>query len=294
MDLDQSEYRRLLHVGPLVYDYANYEQGYDQWQIWAKRQQQRRGSKLKSRARSLLSEIVDPSIERHMQIISNTTTVTTKDNSLSDTKMGAISAFGPTTTVTPRRRWHKTNSRRHEEHPQRAGTAEFCPMDERKKKATHYKKDGGSDSSTKATSESDDSSYERVSPFAQSNPIVYKNKQFSAATTNKMHMTHSMILEQEAMICAMDVHPKNPPKPQRNINAPTGAPQSQRMSRGQQRQHEGQVTILPNDRVKRALERGESIRILKCTGCCRELLVKPDLPLVYCPYCECFSELPSS
>jgi hypothetical protein len=51
------------------------------------------------------------------------------------------------------------------------------------------------------------------------------------------------------------------------------------------------LTVLSKDRVKRALARGDSLRVLECSGCKRHLFVTPDVPLVYCPVCACFSQL---
>lgn len=92
-----------------------------------------------------------------------------------------------------------------------------------------------------------------------------------------LHLSRTLALEQEAMTRAMELEYRQKEEEwQQDTELSTSR---------------DNVTILPPDRVKRALNRGESIRMLKCSGCGLDLFITPDLPLVYCADCQCFSHL---
>lgn len=242
---------------PFANEYGNYNAGFDQWQLWAQRSRTR-----PRRGRSLLSDMVDPRVQRHMMLSS------------SDTPPKKQAAKCPAAPAVMRRR---ATGKLHA----RAGTAEFCPTSKVAsiKKEASYKKEPPSvcsSTTTKATSESDDSSYSVVYP-----PAAAVTNAAWWERDNEDLMSHSMVLEQQAMLHAMEMKQQQQSTCRDNEALPSRLP------------HRGtdKVKILPSHRVKRAMERGESIRLLTCSGCACELLVTTDLPLVYCTHCESFSHL---
>ena len=257
MNLHQPEYDISIEGDPFAASYADYEQGFDQWGMWAQENEQRRRRAApfsRNNRRSLLIESVDPRVESHMRWIPK--------NSNAESKMEAKRAALPTLKER-RRRWL---SRGDTNKLTGAGDCEFITPTEHGEQK--YKNDE-SVCSTLPVSESDDSSDGRGPPPAAT---------FNFPASDPIQMSRTMVLEQEAMIRAMELnqqwqeeegHKELYEEPARREN----------------------VTLLPTDRVKRAMERGDSIRMLECSGCCRQLLVTPDFPLVYCADCQCFSNL---
>ena len=257
--IHQFKYSTLIEGNLLATNYADYEKGFEQWQIWAQqRSNEQRRRRSRNNRRSLLIESVDPRVENHMRWVP-------ANNKNLESKIGAKRAALPTIKE-PRRRWlsHGNNKT-----PKRTGTdGEYVTLHGEQHR---YKNDFESVCSTLPVSESDDSSDGRggtASRVLVSDSTIPFNLQ----------MSRSFVIEQEAMIRAME---QNQRQQQQQVKC--RAPKKPDV--------EPNVTLLPADRVKRAMERGDSIRMLECSGCCRRLLVTPDFPLVYCAGCQCFSRL---
>lgn len=244
---------------PFAVEYANYEDGYDQWQQWEQRQRQQRHFMSSSRRRSLLSEIVDPRVEQHMQLAPEHQPQQVPDSS------------NP---------WDTELLRQSPLVSRDEGTGAY-PMTQQQQE--RYKKDASVCSSTKGTCESDeDSCYNIAYPTADPAAWEFPDPQ-------ELELTRTVVMQQQAMLQALRMKREQQlsakQQQQQAVQQPPGHHNAHRHNHGVGKS----INILSIDRVKRAMERGDSIRILQCSGCCRELLVTPDLPLVYCPHCECFS-----
>uniref|UniRef100_A0A7S3P585 Uncharacterized protein n=1 Tax=Amphora coffeiformis TaxID=265554 RepID=A0A7S3P585_9STRA len=269
MKLHQPEYGTLNEGDPFANSYyADYERGFEQWQMWAQRaseqQQQRRRSR--NNRRSLLIENVDPRVESHMKWVPKT-------NKNMESKMEAKRAALPTMKE-PRRRWLSRDN--NNETPKRPETAEFMTIHHGEQQ---YKNDFESVCSTVPVSESDDSSDGRDRPSAAA--AFHLPASVDPTIPFNLQMSRSLVVEQEAMIRALEQQQQQQ----------QGTPYA---GHARQQPRNDDVTLLPADRVKRAMERGDSIRMLECSGCCRQLLVTTDFPLVYCADCQCFSHLDTS
>ena len=273
---------------PFAAEYADYEQGYDQWQQWAATVASQQERFMSSR-RSLLSEMVDPRVEQHMQLISPQQQQQQQHGLVPDNRwalgpwtMAAaplVSRHGATTSTTGAQQQQQQQQQHHHHHQQQ-------------QQHERYKKDESVCSSTKAFSESDESSnvfYPAADPAAWEFPNDHDDDDALHAMT-----TRTMVMEQQAMLYAMNMKHKQAfgatiAKQNQQTKTTTAMKAHQQARHDNNNNNNQSINILPIDRVKRAMERGDSIRILQCSGCCRELLVTPDLPLVYCPHCECFS-----
>ena len=247
---------------PFAHDYADYSQGYDQWQMWAKRNRT-----MSRRGRSLLSNMVDPRVQRHMVLATG----------------GKCEAV-PTKQKATATRWRKKTAA-----PRRAGTAEFCPATTLLDHHKYHKKEPPSVcSSTKASSESDDNSSAATSVYpstasldpAWEEPITDYDWRRSHNVPGTLEQPKQQPKQPQPFVMNRAVQPP-----------PTKHPRRRRRPRDSCNKN---VTLLPSHRVKRAMERGESVRILTCSGCACELLVTTDLPLVYCSQCHSFSRLPAA
>ena len=252
----------MLQADPYASEYvavADYSGGYEQWQEWHAQHSRR------TRGRSLLSDFVDPRVQRHMLWVATVE----EEDSKPPAKVSARSLATKATSAWPTVRHPATTPDDRflskSRWPPRDDTVEYNYYN------GYNNHNHDFDNHTKATEFSDDSS-------RFMNPPGWSEDEETVVHPPGQGLPNTLVLEQEAMIQAME--------------------RQQQHHERQQQQHlrhrrkKGHVTLWPKDRVRRAMERGNSIRVLSCSGCSEELFVTPDNPLVYCPVCACFSQLP--
>jgi hypothetical protein len=150
---------------------------------------------------------------------------------------------------------------------------------QQKKHTVNYNKEA-SVCSTKAMSESSDDDGSRVGPEERDGPV-------DGTLAEGLYASCSMILEQKAILKLIESRASKKTTVHRPETTWQSTTQIYLQPNGQC------VTLLPTDRVHQAMERGESVRTLPCSGCSKELLVTPDVSLVFCPLCEAFSSWPA-
>lgn len=264
------------------------EQGnYDQWLLWARRTQRQRQEFAKRSGHNnnstselcLMKEFVDPFVEQHMKWVVVDASASTLLAANGD-HAGGVPAVIET-----------------QQQQQQQNNVASCTEEKNDFLATKQGRDqytttdaSSACSSTKVTflSETDDeSSYFHTSrrSFAsstqpnqqpqQGNGIVYP----PVESEPDFAVTHSMILQQHAILKEIDT--KRGEQQESSSSSPAVRVQ---------RENGRYVKLVPNSRIMQAMERGESIRVLACSGCRRELIVTPDVKLVFCPHCACFTK----
>lgn len=283
MDVPLPKFGSLIEDDPFAPLYSDdEEEEHDQWQLWqeqsfCRRRQQSLSLSLlrKSPQPSLLSDHVDSRVEGFMQAVSPDDGLkrlfvtqdkagTKRDLLASSSKLGPVKKSSRGSPVA--RTYSRKAPSQQQQQPQP------------KLKQKQYNKEA-SVCSTKAMSESSGDDGSRVGPEEQDGSV-------DGTLAEGMKSSCSIVRQQKAILQQIESRANK-----KTVTRPATTWESTKQI--YLPPHGQCVTLLPNDRVRQAMERGESIRILPCSGCTKELLVTPDVSLVFCPHCEAFSSLPA-